>query len=95
MPRVEDFSLSSILAYANPEVEEFNKSVKSMAQLYRDDLSDEMQDIIVKQNAITKKIGDVDRMATQTLGATQARVARVQADIYSLQGGRFVFSLFQ
>lgn len=87
MPRVEDFSMASILAYANTEMEEFSGSVKSMTQLYREDLSDEIQDIIQKQNAITNKVSEVDRMATQTLGATQARIARVQSDMYSLKGG--------
>lgn len=81
--------MSSILSYANSEVKEFNDSVNTMTQLYRDDLSEEMRDIIMKQNAITNKICEVDRMAAQTLGATQARVTRVQADIYSLQGGEF------
>lgn len=89
MPRVEDFSMNSILSYANAEVQEFTGSVKSMAQLYRDDLSEEMRDIIQKQNAITRKVCEVDRAAAQTLGTTQARITRIQTDINLLQGGEF------
>lgn len=89
MPRVEDFSMASILSFASAEVEEFTGSVKSMSRLYKDDLSEEIQDIILKQRSITNRICEVDRMATQTLGATQARAVRVQADIHSLQGGEF------
>lgn len=87
MPRVDEFSLSSILSYASPEVEAFNNGVKSMSKLYRQDLSEELAELVVEQNRIAKRVAEVDQMAGQTLGATQARIGRVQNDIYELKGG--------
>lgn len=88
MPSIEDFSMSSILSYASKEVTDFKDSIKRLSTNYKADLSNELNDIIGVQNQITKKVGDIDRLATQTLGATQARIARVQTDIYGLKGGK-------
>lgn len=88
MPSIEDFSMSSILSYASKEVTDFKDSIKRLSINYKTDLSSELNDIIGVQNQITKKVGDIDRLATQTLGATQARIARVQTDIYGLKGGK-------
>jgi len=88
MPKIEDFSMSSILSYASKEVDDFKDSMKRLSTNYRADLSSELSDIINVQNEITNKVGNVDRLATQTLGATQARVSRVQSDISGLKGGK-------
>lgn len=91
MPKVDDFSLTSILAYASSEVKAFNEGVRNTSTLYRDDLSEELADIIIKQNVITKRVAEVDQMAEQALGVTQARITRVQNDIYELKGGWLIF----
>lgn len=87
MPKIESFSLSSILDHAKDEVDSFNESVKRVSKLFREDLSEELNEIVVKQNGVARQVAEVDHMAVKTLGATQARISRVQGDINELKGG--------
>lgn len=87
LPAIEDFYFSNIISpYAQKEADAFQNSLSNFIQNYRSDLSVELDSIRRTQQNITKQMVDVDRLAHLTLGATQARVARIQSDLYTLRG---------
>lgn len=87
LPAIEDFYFSNIISpYAQKEADAFQNSLSNFIHNYRSDLSVELDSIRRTQQDITKQMVDVDRLAHLTLGATQARVARIQSDLYSLRG---------
>lgn len=88
MPKIEDFSMASLLGSVNDEVAAFNDAVNNFTSEYRSELSEELNEIAIQQDHITQKIRQIDTLASQTLGATQARLSRVQNDIYGLRGGK-------
>lgn len=86
MPVIEDFFFSNIISTAaSLESEDFHNSLLNLIHNYRSDLSTELETIRQTQQAITKQMAEVDKLAHTTLGVTQARSARLQSDLYSLR----------
>lgn len=86
MPRIEDFYFSNIISStASTECNSFHASLNDLINNYRSDLSVELDSMRKAQQDITKKMSEVDRLANTTLGATQARAAHIQSDLYSLR----------
>lgn len=86
MPHIEDFFFSNIISSAAvDESNSFHESLVDLIDNYRSDLSVELDSMRKAQQGITKQMADVDRLAQTTLGATQARIAHLQSDLYNLR----------
>lgn len=86
MPSIEDFQFSNIISSsAQEESAAFHRSFLNLMHNYRSDLSTELDSIRRTQQSITKQMSEVDRLAHLTLSSTQARVAHVQSELYSLR----------
>lgn len=86
MPNIEDFYFSNIIAFAaSEETKNFHDSIINLVHNYRTDLSLELEGIIQTQQKITKQLAKVDKQTQTTLGTTQARISKLQSDLYSMR----------
>ncbi|ODQ64441.1 hypothetical protein NADFUDRAFT_52767 [Nadsonia fulvescens var. elongata DSM 6958] len=86
LPKIEEFSFSSILSSVKQEGNSTLGSVFHVLDFYRGDLTMELHNVQTSQHAVMAQMSALDRLASSSLSTTQTRVSQARENVHNLKG---------